>query len=113
MPPALSYGTVRDFCDSMDHLRDLASCSGDLKDAQRPWMVKAILGGLPRGSRLLEIGAGHPYVASLLTRLVEGLGLSRRQSRLPAVTSKPISFPRRGTTAGGARFHTTSFQCGG
>lgn len=69
VPPALSYGTVRDFCDSMDHLRDLASCSGDLKDAQRPWMVKAILGGLPRGSRLLEIGAGHPYVASLLTRL--------------------------------------------
>jgi len=69
VPPALSYGTVRDFCDSMDHLRDLASCSGDLKDEQRPWMVKAILGSLPRGSRLLEIGAGHPYVASLLTRL--------------------------------------------
>lgn len=67
--PILGYGTVRDFCDSLDHLRDLASCSGDLKDLQRPWMIKAILGSLPRGSRLVEIGAGHPYVAALLTRL--------------------------------------------
>ncbi len=67
--PALSYGTVRDFCDSFDHFGALATVSGDLKDAQRPWMVKAILGSVPRGGRLIEIGAGQPLVADLLTTL--------------------------------------------
>jgi hypothetical protein len=67
--PAISYGTVRDFCDSVDNLGALATVSGDLKDLQRPWMVKAILGGVPRGSRLIEIGAGQPLVADLLTKL--------------------------------------------
>jgi SAM-dependent methyltransferase len=67
--PALSYGTVRDFCDSVDTFGALATVSGDLKDAQRPWMVKAILGGVPRGGRLIEIGAGQPLVADLLAKL--------------------------------------------
>lgn len=67
--PAISYGTVRDFCDSVDHFGTLATVSGDLKDAQRPWMVKAILGGVPRGGRLVEIGAGQPLVADLLVKL--------------------------------------------
>src|SRR5947207_2430214 len=47
----------------------LATASRDLKDLQRPWAVKAILGSVPRGSRLLEIGAGEPVVAELLARL--------------------------------------------
>jgi SAM-dependent methyltransferase len=65
----LSYGTVRDFCDSFDHLRGLATANGDLKDLQRPWMLKAILSRVgSRGSRLLEIGAGEPLVADLLQR---------------------------------------------
>ncbi|MCX7414722.1 MAG: hypothetical protein NTW36_14945 [Planctomycetia bacterium] len=67
--PAIGYGTVRDFCDSVDHFGTLATVSGDLKDHQRPWMVKAILGGVPRGSRLIEIGAGQPLVADLLVTL--------------------------------------------
>lgn len=67
--PPLSYGTVRDYCDSVDHFGALATTSGDLKDAQRPWMVKAILGGVPRGGRLIEVGAGQPLVADLLTKL--------------------------------------------
>ena len=65
----LSYATAEDFCDSFDHLRPLATANGDLKDVQRPWMLKAILGAVPRGGRLLEIGAGEPWVADLLSRL--------------------------------------------
>jgi len=30
---------------------------------QRPWVLKAILGRVPRGGRVLEIGAGEPLVA--------------------------------------------------
>ena len=74
----LDYGTVRDYCDSFDHLRPLATLNGDLKDLQRPWMLKAILSRVgardgarrgARGARLLEIGAGEPFVADLLQRL--------------------------------------------
>ena len=43
--------------------------NGDLKDVQRPWVLKAIVGAVPPGSRLLEIGAGEPLVAELLARL--------------------------------------------
>ena len=67
--PPLGYATVRDFADSADHLHPLATAQGDLKDVQRPWALKTILGSAPRGGRLLEIGAGQPYVADLLARL--------------------------------------------
>jgi glycosyltransferase involved in cell wall biosynthesis len=69
VPPRLSYATVRDYCDSADRLPLLTSASGDLKDVQRPWALKAILGCVRPGSRLLEIGAGEPIVADLLSRL--------------------------------------------
>jgi hypothetical protein len=36
---------------------------------QRCWAVKAILGNVERGSKILEIGAGEPLVAGLLARL--------------------------------------------
>jgi glycosyltransferase involved in cell wall biosynthesis len=65
----LSYATVRDFCDSFDNLYPLAIANGDLKDSQRPWMVKAILSAVPPKSRVLEIGAGEPFVADILDRL--------------------------------------------
>jgi 2-polyprenyl-3-methyl-5-hydroxy-6-metoxy-1,4-benzoquinol methylase len=68
-PPALGYGTVRDFCDSVDTMPRLASANRDLKDCQRPWALKAILGVVPKGGKLLEIGAGEPIVADLLRRL--------------------------------------------
>jgi SAM-dependent methyltransferase len=67
--PPISYGTVRDFADSADHLTGLAGASFDMKDLQRCWMVKAILGNVERGSRILEIGAGEPLVAGMLSRL--------------------------------------------
>src|SRR5438067_9785920 len=67
--PMFSYGTVRDYCDSCDNLPWLSSVQNDLKDLQRPWTVKATLGLLPPGSRLLEIGAGQPLVAAWLANL--------------------------------------------
>ncbi|MDR3702238.1 MAG: methyltransferase domain-containing protein [Candidatus Sulfopaludibacter sp.] len=65
----LSYATVQDYCDSYDHLHALATEAHDLKDCQRPWVLKAILGLVPCGGRLLEIGAGEPIVAELLSCL--------------------------------------------
>lgn len=65
----LSYGTVRDYCDSADHIPYLSHLQGDLKDLQRPATLKAILGLLPPGSSLLEIGAGEPFVADVLSQL--------------------------------------------
>ena len=47
----------------------LAAASVDMKDLQRCWMVKAVLGNVEPGGRLLEIGAGEPLVAGLLSRL--------------------------------------------
>jgi 2-polyprenyl-3-methyl-5-hydroxy-6-metoxy-1,4-benzoquinol methylase len=69
VPPRLSYATVRDYCDSVDRLPTLAVASGDMKDVQRPWALKTIVGSVPRGGRLLEIGAGEPIVADLLSRI--------------------------------------------
>jgi glycosyltransferase involved in cell wall biosynthesis/2-polyprenyl-3-methyl-5-hydroxy-6-metoxy-1,4-benzoquinol methylase len=65
----LSYATVRDFCDSFDHLNPIATANGDLKDCQRPWVLKAILSLVTPGGRVLEIGAGEPFIADILDRL--------------------------------------------
>ena len=65
----ISYATVRDYADSTENLGGLASAAADMKNVQRCWMVKAVLGNVPRGGRLLEIGAGEPLVAGLLARL--------------------------------------------
>jgi hypothetical protein len=67
--PQLSYGTVRDLADSADHLAGLAASSFDMKNLQRAWMVKAILGNVEPGGTLVEIGAGEPLVADVLARL--------------------------------------------
>jgi Methyltransferase domain len=64
----LSYATVRDFCDSFEHLRPVATANGD-PNSQRPWVLKAILAVVPPGSRVLEIGAGEPFIADILDRL--------------------------------------------
>jgi ubiquinone/menaquinone biosynthesis C-methylase UbiE len=66
--PKIGVATVKDFCDSWDNMHPLASISHDLKDVQRPWMIKAILGSVPTGSKLCEIGAGEPFVADFLSK---------------------------------------------
>lgn len=68
-PESLSYGTVRDFADSLDNLAGLARANGDMKDLQRCWVLKAVLGSVERGAQLVEIGAGEPLVADLLSQL--------------------------------------------
>jgi hypothetical protein len=65
----LSYGTVRDLADSLDNLDRLARANGDMKDLQRCWALKAVLGSVEKGAHLVEIGAGEPLVAGLLTKL--------------------------------------------
>jgi glycosyltransferase involved in cell wall biosynthesis/2-polyprenyl-3-methyl-5-hydroxy-6-metoxy-1,4-benzoquinol methylase len=65
----LSYSTVRDFCDSRENYTSLCSLNGDLKNVQRPWIVKTILSIFPKGSKLLEIGAGEPKVADFLQKM--------------------------------------------
>lgn len=64
----LSHATVRDYCDSVDHVGRLASYSRDLKDQQRCWTIKAILSQVRPGSSIVEIGAGEPLVADVLAR---------------------------------------------
>ena len=65
----LLCGTVQDFCDSCDNIPFLAGIQGDLKDLQRPAALKAILGLCRPGDSVLEVGAGEPHVAHILTEL--------------------------------------------
>lgn len=65
----VGYATVNDFVDSRRIMPDICGLNGDLKNVQRAWMIKAILGTVPIGSQLLEIGAGEPITAGLLTQL--------------------------------------------
>ncbi|MDQ6809210.1 MAG: class I SAM-dependent methyltransferase [Verrucomicrobiota bacterium] len=67
--PNTSYATVRDFCDSADHLPEITGLNGDLKNVQRPWMVKSLLRCVPPPARILEVGGGEPIVSSLLAEL--------------------------------------------
>lgn len=64
-----SYATVRDFCESVDALPQIAPLDGDLKNVQRPWTAKAILANVPPPARLLEIGGGEPIVSEFLSEL--------------------------------------------
>lgn len=65
----ISYATVRDFCESADHLPQITPSDGDLKNVQRPWAVKAILNTIRPPARLLEIGGGEPIVSGFLSEL--------------------------------------------
>lgn len=67
--PNLSYATVKDFCDSADFLPQIVRLESSLKDVQRPWMIKAVLGTVPVGAKILEIGGGEPIVSGFLQSL--------------------------------------------
>jgi hypothetical protein len=68
-PGPLSYCTVRDYADSRDAVPGLATANGDMKDLQRCWALKAVVGNVEPGGRVVEIGAGEPLVAGVLARL--------------------------------------------
>ena len=63
------YATVRDYCESLDHLPQITGLDGDSQNVQRPWAVKAILRAKPPPARLLEIGGGEPIVSGFLNEL--------------------------------------------
>jgi uncharacterized UPF0146 family protein len=65
----ISYATVRDFSDSVLNLPEIATIAKDLKDVQRSWILKAIIGSVPSGGKIIEIGAGDPHVAHWLSQL--------------------------------------------
>jgi hypothetical protein len=65
----LSYGTVLDYADSREVLPGLSSANGDMKDVQRCWALKAVVGNVEPGGRVVELGAGEPLVAGVLARL--------------------------------------------
>ena len=65
----ISYATVRDYCESLDLLPQITGSDGDLKNVQRPWAVKAVVGSVEPGGRLLEIGGGEPVVSGFLSEL--------------------------------------------
>ena len=67
--PGLGYATVSDYCESVDELPQIAPTDGDLKNVQRPWAAKTIIGCTPRPARLLEIGGGEPIVSGFLAEL--------------------------------------------
>jgi glycosyltransferase involved in cell wall biosynthesis len=69
VPSDLGYATVKDFCDSAENFKDICRLNGDLKNVQRPWIIKAIIASVPFGGKLIEIGAGEPIVASYLHHL--------------------------------------------
>jgi len=96
--PPIGYATVRDFCDSFDHLPVLARANNDMKDVQRAWTFKAVVGAVKPGGALLEIGAGTPLVADLLARAGYRVwvldpydGRDRGPSALPFIRAQ---FPR-------------------
>ena len=67
--PGWSYATVRDYCDSLDRMPQVTGKDGDLKNVQRPWAVKAVLGSVNPPARVLEIGGGEPVVSGMLSEL--------------------------------------------
>jgi hypothetical protein len=116
----LSYATVRDYCDSFDQLRPLATANQDLKDAQRPWMLKAILSQVPPGARLLEIGAGEPFVADMLERMgyevtivdpYDGSGNGPREYEIFRRQCPDIRFVREQFGAATRGIASESFDC--
>lgn len=116
----VGYATVRDYCDSMDNLRPLTAINFDLKDPQRPWMLKAIIGTVQRGGKLLEIGAGEPYVASILSKLgydvlvidpYDGSGNGPQEFEAIKDHYPEISFIRNNFSDNLNDFEPSSFDC--
>src|SRR4029077_11599027 len=52
-PLGLGYATVRDYCESVDELPQIAPTDGDQKNVQRPWAAKTIVVYTPARARLL------------------------------------------------------------
>ncbi|MGH2962843.1 MAG: class I SAM-dependent methyltransferase, partial [Solirubrobacterales bacterium] len=104
-PPPVSYGTVRDLADSRDALGGLAAASFDMKNLQRCWALKAVVGNVEPGGRVVEIGAGEPLVAGVLARIgyevvvvdpYDGSGNGPREYRAFRAAYPELEFIREG-----------------
>jgi len=118
--PPLDYATVRDFCDSADHLPQICYLNGDLKNVQRPWTLKAVLGSVPVGGKLLEIGGGLPLVAGMLAELgyqvtlvdpYEGLGNGPTEYEIYAQQFPHVTLIKNLFDATLSGYEEASFDC--
>ncbi|CAH2029932.1 class I SAM-dependent methyltransferase [Trichlorobacter ammonificans] len=64
-----SYATVREYNFFLEAYPSIANLTGDLKNFQRPWVVDSVLKHVPRGGRILEIGADKCELADYLQKL--------------------------------------------
>ena len=69
-PIELSLATVREYQEALDAFPQWANLrAGDVKSFQWPWAITRVLRHVPKGSTLLEYGAGDCAVAGPLSRL--------------------------------------------
>ncbi|MBD2035777.1 class I SAM-dependent methyltransferase [Leptolyngbya sp. FACHB-321] len=117
---ALNYATVRDFCDSADNMPQVCYLNGDLKNVQRPWTIKAVLGAVPLGGKLLEIGGGIPLVAGMLAELgydvtlvdpYEGMGNGPTEYEAYAQQFPNVNLVRSYFNADLVGYAESSFDC--
>jgi len=67
MKVEISYATVREYNLLREELPELTPIGTDLKDFQRPWVVKKILESYSTG-KILEIGADRCELADYLQK---------------------------------------------
>jgi hypothetical protein len=65
----VSHGTARDFAEVRDVVPLLLTLSPGLPGLQRGWALKALVGALDPGARVLEIAGGDQLAAGLVSRL--------------------------------------------
>ncbi len=63
---ALGYTRVRDYVRYCEEYPGLTGVKGDLKDAQRPWVLEAVQEHLPAGDRVLDLGGARCELAGAL-----------------------------------------------
>ena len=98
----------------------LTTINNDLKDVQRPWILKAILSKVPIGSRLLEVGAGDPHVANILSKIgydvtiidpYDGTGNGPKEYDSLSKQFPNIRFLRQFLTTESSELEPGSFDC--
>nr|WP_277881227.1 class I SAM-dependent methyltransferase [Leptolyngbya sp. FACHB-321] len=94
--------------------------NGDLKNVQRPWTIKAVLGAVPLGGKLLEIGGGIPLVAGMLAELgydvtlvdpYEGMGNGPTEYEAYAQQFPNVNLVRSYFNADLVGYAESSFDC--
>lgn len=61
------YSTVPDYLRYQHDYPSLAGEKGDLKDVQRPWAFEKVVGLVPRGARVVDLGGSRGELAEALS----------------------------------------------